>query len=139
MTDADVYQHLIDEHLSKRKYTDNNAQETKLEVKDYFKHFEDAIKCKYGENCQRRATCTFYHGNDDRLKRQFCECKSSLCDRPHPTRNKQKRKHNCLSTTKHHNHQQQQYEHQQQQQTNFFEKRKEQRRLERFDNYVRYR
>ena len=80
-----TFEELLKEHQDKKK---EEAAEAEENVKDYFKKLEDAAKCRFGNMCERRLTCTFYHGNDDSLKRLFCECTSTSCNRPHPNRNR---------------------------------------------------
>ena len=85
-SDGSSFEELLKEFEEKRHKQCDEEEDEMLHIKDYFKSLGDAAKCRFGDMCERRSTCTFYHGNDDSLKRLFCECTSTSCNRPHPNR-----------------------------------------------------
>lgn len=91
------FDELLEEHQERKK--EETAGDEEIHIKDYFKKLGDAAKCRFGKTCERRSACTFYHGDDDSLKRQFCECSSTSCDRPHPNRKRGQKRRQDTSVT----------------------------------------
>ena len=77
----------------------NSSTDSSPRCHDYL---TSSKQCKFGDKCneRHRLLCSYYHGNDPLLARQFCYCTDKNCARPHPNRAKAKYKNQRTDTDK---------------------------------------
>lgn len=105
------FEALLNEYVDARFLENNDAADNAADLPEIktttpqvicseFRNLAASRKCRFGKNCMQRSVCTYHHGETDESSRDFCNCSSVQCDRPHPKRQRiLKRKRSIVTMT----------------------------------------